>query len=688
LQTKPGFGPKLAQPNLFRVAPFRFQAAAQHQVRGFRTSFPVFAEKNVEEAEVVDGAPAPAPEEKAPEVLLEETETVVGQKQHHSFQAETKKLLDIVTRSLYAEREVFIRELISNASDALEKFQHLELLGQDIADPGLEKEILISCDEKNGTVIIQDFGIGMSKEELAKNLGTIAHSGSLKYLTEMKDKSVSVDNIIGQFGVGFYSIFMVANEVRVYSKRASEAGSRGSVWISDGSGTYDIAEADGVARGTKIVVSLKDDAKEFGKKHMVENIIKKYSNFVGFPIKVNGERVNTIEALWCLPKSQISTEQHKLFYQFISHAYDDPLYSIHYSTDSPLNIRSLFYIPEQHTEKYGMGRMESGVNLYSRKVLIQSKSKNLLPDWLRFVKGVVDSEDLPLNVSREYLQDSALIKKVGAVLTRKILRQLEEESTKDPVIYRKFYKEFEQFLKEGVCTDFRWKDDLSKLLRFPSSKTSGDELTSFEEYVKQMQPEQKEIYYLCVPSAEHVETSPFFGAFKEKGLEVLFLYSPIDEFVMGQLGQYSDKKFVSIESAKLEKKEKASEASVPEAETSDFLAWMQKILGPRVSEVRETKLQVNAPAVVVDHEPSSYRRMMKMMDPQRAKQLPKQTLEVNTSHPVILRLNAIRNRQPELAGLVAEQVFDNALIAAGLVDDSRQMVPRLNSILEMALAEK
>jgi len=338
----------------------------------------------------------------------------------YEFQAETRKLLDIVARSLYTDKEVFIRELISNASDALEKFRQLSMTSVKINEPEIPPEISIETNEKDNTISIQDTGIGMKKDDLIKYLGTIARSGSAEFMKQVTD-SANATNIIGQFGVGFYSTFMVGTRVRVYTKHAEE-GSKGYLWTSDGSGSFEIEDYDGLIRGTKIVIELKEDTREFSLEAEVEKIVKKYSNFVGYTIKLNQKEINTVKAIWMLPKDKISEDDHKAFYNFITHAFDTPTYRLHYSTDTPVSINSIFYFPSQHTEKYNLGRMEPGVSLYSRKVLIQSHTKLLLPDWLRFVKGVVDSADIPLNLSREHLQDSALIRRLDNVLTRRILK--------------------------------------------------------------------------------------------------------------------------------------------------------------------------------------------------------------------------------------------------------------------------
>jgi len=424
-------------------------------------------------------------------------------------------------------------------------------------------------------------------------------------------------------------------------------------------------------------------------KQTIENIIRTYSNFVGFPIKLNGKPINTIGALWTKNPQEVSPEEHKEFYQFISKAYDAPQYTLHFQTDMPLNLRSIFYIPETHMEKYGMGRQEVGVSLFSRKVLIQAKCKGLVPDWLRFVKGVVDSEDVPLNLSREHLQDAALIKRLSGVLTRRVLKFLEKESTRDKSKYEKFFSEFGNFLKEGVCTDYVHKEEIAKLLRMESSHTKAGELTNLDEYVGRMPKSQTEIYYLIVPSRAFAEQSPYFETFRESGTEVLFLYDTrLDDFVMSNLGDFKTKKLKTIESSTaasdVKDKTKSGEGLKRE-EFQDFAKWLKDILSDRVTTITETDRLSSTPCIIVDHESATFRRMMKVVDPRNAPELPKQQLQINSRHPIIMKLNEARKSQPELARDVAFQIFDNALIQAGLVDDGRSMVPRINKILERAL---
>eukprot|EP01035_Chromulina_nebulosa_P021937 gene21937-28404_t len=423
------------------------------------------------------------------------------------FQAETRKLLDIVTHSIYTDKEVFLRELISNASDALEKLRYKQVSGEIASSNETPLEIQLFTDKNNKTLTLVDTGIGMTKEELISNLGTIARSGSRSFVEQLKSddsKRSSVDNIIGQFGVGFYSSFMVSDKVTVEGKSATSPDSTVYKWSSDGSGVYTIegTDATDLTNGCRITLHLKDSCAEYSDPERIKTIIKKYSSFVTFPIKLNGEEVNTVTALWTQDKKEVSSSQYSEFYKFFTNDYDSPRYTLHFKTDAPIDLKCLFFVPTSHTEKFGMGRIEPGVNLYSRKILIESKPKDLLPEWLRFMKGVVDSEDLPLSISREKPQDSNLLRRMREVLTRKIIKFFEDCAKNDIQAYREFYIEFNIFIKEGICSDSNFVDSLSKLLRFESSISGEDSLISFDEYIANLKPTDKYIYYLMAPSRD------------------------------------------------------------------------------------------------------------------------------------------------------------------------------------------
>jgi molecular chaperone HtpG len=605
--------------------------------------------------------------------------------QKFEFQAEIKQLLDIVIHSLYTEKEIFVRELVSNASDALEKLRHTQLTEKEIFDDKLELEINVTTDDKAKTITIQDFGIGMSREELVKNLGTIAHSGSKAFLKALGEGGAKNSNLIGQFGVGFYSAFMVAKRVRVYS-HSWKAGEAGHVWTSDGSGSYEIEPSDGERRGAKIVIELKDDCADFAEDSKIKEILERYSAFVSFPINLNGKRVNTIQALWLRNKNEIKDEEYTEFYKFQSHAYDDPRLRLHFSADAPLAINALLFVPQENTEKLGFARLEPAVSLYCRKVLIDAKPKQLLPEWLRFLKGVVDSEDLPLNISRETMQDKALIEKLSKVITKRFLKFLEEEAKNRTEGYDAFYKEFGIFLKEGAAMDFSHKDQIVKLLRFESSRTDAGKTTSLADYVSRMGSEQKEIYYLMGPSRSAIEAGPYLEGFKARNLEVLFCHEAVDEYVMNNVREFDGKKLTAADHADVKLSDLPKpEGGLTEAEVKDLNTWLKDTLGEQVAEVKASDRLVDSPVLALNADKfmsPHMRRMMKAMNREGADSPLRVNLEINPRHAVIRRLHETRTANPDRAKLVAAQLLDNALISAGLLDDATAMVARLNKLLE------
>jgi TNF receptor-associated protein 1 len=607
----------------------------------------------------------------------------------HQFQAEIRQLLDIVIHSLYTDKEIFVRELISNAADACEKLRFLQSSGQTLFQPEVPLKISITTDDQAGTMTFTDTGVGMRHSEFVENLGTIAHSGTKAFLKQLSAEKQSDAKLIGQFGVGFYSAFMAASKVTVDSRSAvpEEQGWR---WTSEGAGGYELEPAADLPRGTKIVLQLKEDAKEFAKTDTLERIIKRYSNFVQFPIELNDTRLNTIQAIWTRKSSEVKEEEYNEFYQYIGHDAQNPLYRLHFSSDAPLAIQALLFVPARNIETLGMSRSESEVHLYCRKVLIQSKAKGLFPEWLRFLKGVVDSEDLPLNISRETMQDTSLMQKLNRVLTSRFLKFLEERAEVDAENYDKFYGEYHRFLKEGVVTDYNHREALGRLLRYESSTLEKGKRQSLADYVKRMPADQKEIYYLLSPNREAAESSPYFEVFRACQYEVLFQYDPWDEFVMEHLQSFQEKPLRAAEKADLDVKEpETKEGALSEAQAKELAQWMKTTLGDKVGEVRVSQRLVESPAVVLDSDKfmtSSMRRIMKAVAKEGEAQAPaKQDLEINARHAIMSRLEKMRQSDPALATKVAEQVLDNARVAAGLLEDPRLMLKRLNELLERVL---
>ncbi len=605
----------------------------------------------------------------------------------HEFQAEIAQLLEIVIHSLYTEKEIFVRELISNAADANEKLQFLQqTAGNDLFEPERPLTISVTTDEEAKTITITDTGIGMTQAELVENLGTIAHSGSKAFLEQIK-QSQGDARLIGQFGVGFYAAFMVADTVTV-STRSYRPDAQGYVWTSDGKTGYEMTPADDLQRGTKIVLHLRDE--EFASGYRIEEVIKKYSNFVSFPIELNEKPVNTIQPLWTKNRSEISEDDYTEFYKYIGHDVDAPQYRLHFNADAPLSIRAILFVPERNTELLTMSRQEGEVHLYCKRVLITPKAKGLFPDWLRFLKGVVDSEDLPLNISRETMQDSALLRKINEVLTKRVLKWLEEEAKADTAKYAKFFAQHGHCLKEGVATDWSHKEAIAKLLRFKSSYTEGEATTSLADYISRMPEDQKEIYFLHAPDREAAEASPDFEAFRAKSWEVLFLEDPRDEFVLEHLHSFEGKNLVATNKAniKLDRPQDRSK-SLSEDQVSGLVTFLKEAFGERVSEVRASERLVGSPAAVREAGGgmnANMRRMMKMMGKEDSLGLAeKPEFEINPDHVIVAGLERLRHTDEPLAKQVATQLLENAMVSAGLIEDPRAVLGRLNLLLEKLL---
>ena len=525
----------------------------------------------------------------------------------------------------------------------------------------------------------------MTREELVQNLGTIAHSGSKAFLKAIGEGAQKNSNLIGQFGVGFYSAFMVAKSVKVYT-HSWRTGEPGLVWESDGSGSYTIEEVEGQRRGAKIVIELKDDCAEFASDWKAKEILERYSAFVSFPITLNGKRINTVQAVWLRNKNEVKEEEYTEFYKFQAHGYDEPQLRLHFSADAPLSIHALLFVPKESTEKLGLARLEPSVSLYCRKVLIDAKPKDLLPEWLRFLKGVVDSEDLPLNISRETMQDKALIEKLNRVITKRFLKFLEEEAKNRPEGFETFYREFGVFLKEGAALDYTHKDQLVKLLRFESSLTEKGKYTTLGDYVTRMGSEQKEIYYLVGPNRASIESGPYLEGFKARNLEVLFCYESVDEYVMNNVREFDSKKLTGADHADVKLAEvPQAEGALAAADLETLTKWMKETLGERVAEVKSSDRLVDSPVLALNADKfmsPQMRRMMKAMNKEGGDSPLRVNLEINPRHAINKRLFALHTSAPEKAKLMAEQLLDNALISAGLLDDATAMVARLNKLLE------
>lgn len=624
---------------------------------------------------------------------------------NYEFKAETKKLLDIVANSLYTDKEVFIRELISNASDACEKLRFLQSAQgvKSIHDEEIPLSITVSVEEQGRKFIIQDTGVGMTEEELIDNLGTIAKSGSLDFL-QSGDRDAS--NIIGQFGVGFYSAFVVADKIEVFTKTSDVAkGNQGYMWSSDGDGSFTIVEAPDVQRGTKIVLTLKDDTTEFANLATVKKAANKFSSYVDFPLFVvedgDAKELNKQDALWM--KSSATPEEHTEFFRYLNgSSYGEPYYSMLYQTEAPLSIKSCFYVPDPDNAPSRLFTRdpEVGVALHSRRVLVKKQADGLIPKWLHWLKGVVDCEDMPMNISRENMQDTRLMEKLSMAVVRKILRFLDQQSKRDGEKYVKFFKAYSYYLKAGIIEDkeanfSRHKDDILKLLRFDCSNNSKGELVSLEEYLSTAKDGQKNIYYFCVPDRQTGMSSPYMEQFIRRGRNVLMMYEDIDEYVVNSIEGFKGTKFVSVDSAdkdfeldldKPEDDDDANERRLTEEQQKDLETFIKGVLKERVQEVKFSDRLVSSPAVVTSILTPHMRKMMKQMmagkEDSGMNNVPV-TLELSGKHHIVTTLHSITGSNEPVARIAVEQLYDNACIAAGTLDDPRTLLTRLNKVLEM-----
>lgn len=609
------------------------------------------------------------------------------------FQAEIKKLLNILSHSLYTHKEVFLRELISNASDALTKIRYYSLSNPDYEGKDLPLEIHIDVDEKNKILTISDTGIGMTRDEVVQNVGTIAKSGSLEFIANLSEQARKDSNIIGQFGVGFYSVFMVADEVRIRT-RSYKKDEPACEWHSDGTGKYFLNPVEKEKRGTDIIVQLKDDEKEYTDKSRIQSIIKKYSNFVSFPILVCGERANQITAIWKEPKKNITEEQYNEFYKFISNTEDTPLFRLHTSAEAPIQFSSILYCPSTNYETYGFKKLEHGLQLYSNKILIQSDCKMLLPEYLRFIRGVVDSADIPLNISRETFQDNRMIQKMKSILVKQIITLLQELDKNEKAKYETFWNQFGRILKEGVHFDFENRDLLAQLMRFNSSQcTDAGGLVSLKEYVGRMKPEQKEIYYITAVNRETIQKSPYLEIFRKKEVEVLYLTDPNDEFILSGLHEFEKKPIRSADQANLDLLKDSDKKIVDVSEEPQnyeeifkhLLKTMKVTLADRVMDVKESNRLVDSPCCLVnpDGVPSVHvQKLIQMVDSNY--KISKKIMEINRENRMIQNLSRMNENpacQPLLEKIV-HQLFENALIQDGVVFDPTSMAPRLNELME------
>jgi len=604
------------------------------------------------------------------------------------YKAEMKQLLHLIVHSLYTHPEVFLRELISNSSDALNKIRFRMLTDKNVVDKDAQLKIVIEADPKTQMLSIEDTGIGMTKDDLINEIGTVAHSGTLDFLRKMQAEKTKVDaNMIGQFGVGFYSVFMVTDEITVETRHA-DPDSKGYRWKSSAEDKFIIEEIDRKERGTKIYFKLKEEAKEFCEEWKIQEIIKKYSNFVDFPIHVGKEEINRVAALWHQKKEDIKEEELNEFYKFMTNDFSPPLGHLHLSVEGVVNYKALVFIPDQAPLPFMPIEEEKSLQLYSNKIFIQDNCKELLPDYLRFLRGVVDTQDLPLNVSREVTQSSPAMAKIRQTLTGKVLSLLEDWAKRDKKKYEKFYQNFGHIFKRGIHSDFSNKGRLTDLLRFESTKSDG-ELVSLKDYVDRMEKSQKEIYYIAGDDKELLQRNPNLEYFKKNEIEVLLLTDPIDIIMVPQINEYDKKPIKSIEKADIDLKqdEETQKEALTENLSKSLISVFKETLGDRVEDVIESRRLVDSPATLVvgkEGMDMQMEKMMKMMNKDFAGQ--KKILEINTKHPLIKNLSTLNlkdSKDPVLRSSIL-QLYESALLIEGNLTSPTEFVKRMVEIMEQA----
>jgi len=620
--------------------------------------------------------------------------------QTYGFQAEVSKLLDIVAHSLYSEREIFLRELISNASDACDKLRYEAITEPDLLAGDPDFKIAIAIDKKAKTLTISDNGIGMSKDELVENLGTIARSGTAAFVSGLSGEAAKDASLIGQFGVGFYSSFMVADKVEVLTRRAGEK--KGWRWTSDGKGEFEIEETKNApARGSAVIVHLKKDAKDFVEPTRVSTIVRKYADHIAVQVSLNDgekdETLNAASALWTRPKKDITPEQYTEFYHHTAHAFDEPWATLHWKAEGKIEYAALLFVPSQRPFDMFQPERKHQVRLYVSRVFITDDCEGLLPSWLRFLRGVVDSEDLPLNISREMLQHNPVLAKIRQGLVKRVLNELKKKAEKEPDEFAKFWDQFGAVLKEGLYEDASFRDELLGLARFRSS--AGEDLTSLADYVTRMKDGQEAIYTLAGEDLDQLRASPHLEGFKARGIEVLLLTDPVDEFWLPAIANFEDKPFKSITrgSADLEKfetqetdgkKKTPRKASAKSLDT--LVAFLKLTLNDAVKDVRTTERLTDSPVCLVADESDMDMHLERLLKQhQQLDQASKRILEINPSHGVIKALAKTAEAKGAQAQLedAAYVLLDQARIMEGEpVPDPAAFGRRLSGLMEKGLA--
>jgi len=615
----------------------------------------------------------------------------------HAFQTEVNQLLHLIIHSLYSHKEIFLRELVSNASDALDKFKYLTLTEDAYKTESWSGEIELSFASDTKTLVISDNGIGMNEADLIENLGTIAKSGTKSFLSKLSGDAKKDSNLIGQFGVGFYSAYMVADKIEVISRKAGE--DKAYKWTSDGKGSFDLEEAQRAVHGTSITLFLNSEGEEYANQWQLQDLIKKYSNHIAFPIYLNYEKtdyddkgqetgknpvreqVNAANALWKRAKSDLKDEDYKEFYKTLSHDYEDPMFWLHTKAEGSMEYTTLFFVPAKAPMDMNYADYKPGVKLYVKRVFITDDEKELLPTWLRFVRGVIDSEDLPLNVSREILQQNKVMMNIRNSSVKKILGEFGRIAQENPELYESFIKEYNRPLKEGLYSDFGNREQIEDLVRFKSSKAEG--FTSLAAYKERMLPDQKAIYYISGGDENKLKASPLLEAYRKKDIEVLIMDEEIDEIVIPSLGKYKDIELKAVNRSDAGEDLKGEEDKAKEEEVKPLIEKIKKALGERVKDVRiSVRLSDSPSCIVVDESDPSYQMQAMMKAMGRGMEMPevKPILEINPQHPILLALQAKEDEQ-DLKD-VSNLLLDQALLLEGVeLKNTAEFVQALNRVL-------
>ena len=607
-----------------------------------------------------------------------------------AFKAETKQILEILIHSLYTEREVFLRELVSNASDALTRIDFELLTNRQVLEPQAELAILVIPDEANNTLTVEDTGIGMTEQELITNLGTIAQSGAREFIAAASDGDKDISTLIGQFGVGFYSAFMVAESIKVTSRSYLEDAQAAS-WFSTGADTFTVEPANKTTRGTSVTVKLKEDAGEFLQEARLREIIRKHSDFIPFPIYIGDEteQANRQTAIWRQQPHELNDEDYEEFYKQLTLDFEPPLAYAHMLVDAPVQMYAILYVPSKTKPTFFSPRKEAGLKLYARKVLIQEFNRDLLPEYLSFVQGVVDSEDLPLNVSRETVQSTKIMANLKKLVTAKVIDTLENLASHDSDKYNEFWSAYREFIKQGVAIEMADYEPLLPLLRFYSTSQT-EELSSLADYLGRQQPGQKDIYYIMGDDQRSVLHSPHLDVANHYDYEVLLFTDPVDAFMLTHLKEYQEHPLINIAAANLvlpseTDSEGGEQPAVDEAGQTQLIGRFENQLGDLISSVRMTDRLRESPARLVDPDGALNQEMQRVYQIlEQDYQVPPKVLELNPHHPIILSL-ADLPEDDQRSALVIDLIYQDALLIEGLHPDPASMITQIQKVMQAAL---